>query len=95
MFNTESIITGPHQVSIPKVSIEQVKAARALLRWSQSDLSKASGVSIPTVKRLEAQTGEIGGRDDTALAIRAALESAGVQFIEANGGGAGVRLRRS
>lgn len=80
-------------MSIPKVSIEQVKAARALLRWSQNDLAEKSGVSIPTVKRLEAATGEIGGRADTIAAIRSALESAGVEFIAENGGGAGVRLR--
>ncbi|TDK49708.1 helix-turn-helix domain-containing protein [Antarcticimicrobium luteum] len=80
-------------MSIPKVSVEQVKAARALLRWSQGDLANRSGVSLPTIKRLEAATGEIGGRVDTANSIRAALESAGVQFIEENGGGPGVRLR--
>ena len=38
---------------MPKVSIRQIKAARALLGWSQETLAKASGVSIPTVKRLE------------------------------------------
>lgn len=76
-----------------KVSIEQVKAARALLRWSQADLAGASGISLPTIKRLEAATGEIGGRDDTAAAISAALEAAGVEFIPENGDGVGVRLR--
>ncbi len=80
-------------MSIPKVSIEQVKAARALVRWSQSDLAKASEVSIPTIKRLEAATGAIGGRDETEKAIRDALERAGVEFIAENGGGAGVRLK--
>ena len=77
-----------------KVSIEQVKAARALLRWSQSDLAGASGISLPTIKRLEAATGEIGGREDTTTAIRAALEAAGVEFIPENGAGAGVRLKK-
>lgn len=81
-------------MSIPKVSIEQVKAARALLRWSQADLAEASSVSLPTIKRLEASTGEVGGREDTGNAIRAALEAAGVEFIAENGGGAGVRLRK-
>lgn len=81
-------------MSIPKVSIRQVKAARALLSWSQSDLAAASGVSEPTIKRLEASDGEIGGRAATAEAIRAALEAAGVEFIAENGGGAGVRLRK-
>jgi predicted transcriptional regulator len=81
-------------VSIPKVSVEQIKAARALLRWTQHDLAEASGVSIPTVKRLEADGGTLGGRDSTVAAIRAALESAGVSFLDANGSGPGVRLTR-
>jgi len=71
-----------------------VKAARALLGWSQSELANQSGVSDPTVKRLEAADGELGGRLSTVEAIRAALENAGVEFIAENGGGAGVRLRK-
>jgi hypothetical protein len=51
-------------------------------------------VSIPTVRRLESQDGDIGGRAETGEKIRAALEAAGVEFIAENGGGAGVRLRR-
>jgi transcriptional regulator with XRE-family HTH domain len=81
-------------VSIRKVSIRQIKAARALLAWSQGDLARASNVSEPTIKRLEANDGEIGGRSETAQKIRAALEAAGVEFIPENGGGAGVRLRK-
>ena len=81
-------------MSIPKVSVEQIKAARALLRWTQHDLAEASGVSIPTVKRLEADGGTLGGRASTVAAIRAALESAGVSFLDANGSGPGVRLTR-
>jgi len=81
-------------VSIEKISIQQVKAARALLQWSQADLANASGISKPTIARLEAEPGPIGGRIDTANAIRTALEAAGVEFIAENGGGPGVRLRR-
>jgi transcriptional regulator with XRE-family HTH domain len=76
-----------------KVSVEQVKAARALLRWSQQDLAEASSVSLPTIKRLEAETGPMGGRSGTVDSIRKALEAAGADFIEENGGGAGVRLK--
>lgn len=82
-------------MSIPKVSIEQVKAARALLRWSQVDLAAASGISLPTIKRLEASTGVVGGREETGAAICAALQAAGVEFIPENGGGVGVRLRKA
>lgn len=80
--------------SIPKVSIRQVKAARALLAWSQIDLARHSGVSEPTVKRLESQDGELGGRADTGDKIVAALEAAGIIFVDENGEGPGVRLRK-
>ena|SRR5579862_3836715 len=76
------------------VTTAQVKAARALLGWSQSDLARRSGVSEPTIARLEALKGEFGGRVGTAKRIRTALETAGVEFIEENGGGLGVRLRK-
>lgn len=65
-----------------------------MLAWSQEDLAVAATVSIPTIKRLEAQDGILGGRVATELKIRSALESAGVEFIDENGGGPGVRLRR-
>lgn len=81
-------------MSIPMVSIRQIKAARALVGMSQNDLAKASGVSVPTIKRLESQEGEMGGRPATILAIRSALEAAGVIFVPENGEGPGVRLRK-
>ncbi|WP_182872478.1 helix-turn-helix domain-containing protein [Bradyrhizobium diazoefficiens] len=81
-------------MSILKVSIRQIKAARALLGWSQDDLANQSGVSAPTVKRLEAADGDVGGRAKTGDALVAALEKAGVEFIPENGGGAGVRMKR-
>jgi transcriptional regulator with XRE-family HTH domain len=76
------------------VTTRQVKAARALLGWSQADLAQHSGVSEPTVARLESVDGELGGREDTAEKIRTAIEIAGIEFIDENGGGRGVRLRR-
>jgi predicted transcriptional regulator len=85
---------GATEKSILKVSIRQIKAARALLAWSQEELAVAADVSIPTIKRLEAQEGLIGGRDETGAKIRMALESAGIVFIDENGGGPGVRLRK-
>lgn len=85
-------------MSIPKVSVRQIKAARALLDWSQSELANRSGVSTPTIKRLEVGKGELGGRTETVTAICAALEAAGVVFL-ADGemlvGGPGVRLRQA
>jgi predicted transcriptional regulator len=76
------------------ISVRQMKAARALLAWSQGDLAAASGISEPTVARLESDDGPIGGRAETGEKLVAALEKAGVQFIAENGGGAGVRLKR-
>jgi predicted transcriptional regulator len=80
--------------SILKVSIRQLKAARSLLDWSQEELATAADVSIPTIKRLEAQDGPLGGRNETGLKIRSALENAGIEFIDENGGGPGVRLKK-
>lgn len=77
--------------------VEQIKAARALLGWNQSELAKAAAISVPTIKRLEAQSGPLTGYDRTQQAIRSALEAAGVEFLEdgqaSASGGAGVRLR--
>jgi len=81
-------------LSIRKVSIRQVKAARSLLAWSQDQLAAESGVSVPTIKRLEAEDGLLRGRPDTGEKIINALEAAGVIFVEENGEGPGVRLRK-
>ena len=62
--------------------------------WSQDQLAIKAGVSIPTIKRLEANDGPLGGRSETGTRIRSALEAAGIEFIEENGGGPGVRLRK-
>ena len=81
--------------SIRKVSTRQIKAARALLSWSQSDLSLTSGVSIPTIKRLEARDGPLSGYPATAKKIISAFDAAGIEFIDENGGGMGVRLKKT
>ena len=81
-------------MSILKVSIRQIKAARALLGWSQDDLASGSDLSIPTIKRLEAAEEEIGGRQESREAIVGALQEGGIEFIAENGGGIGVRLAK-
>jgi predicted transcriptional regulator len=73
---------------------ELVRAARALLRWEQRDLAETSAVSLPTIKRLEAKPGPLGAHASTQAALRTALEKAGIEFIDENGGGPGVRLRK-
>ncbi len=79
-------------MSTKKLSVRLVKAARALLDWSQDDLAKASGVSSPTIGRLEAEDGELGGRAETGEKLRRALEKAGIEFT--NGNAPGVRLKK-
>jgi transcriptional regulator with XRE-family HTH domain len=72
----------------------QIRAARALIRWSAEDLARASAVSVTTIRRAELAgdvTSLTTANDQT---IRRALESAGVEFIDENGGGPGVRLRK-
>jgi transcriptional regulator with XRE-family HTH domain len=73
---------------------ELVRAARALLRWEQRHLAEASSVSLPTIKRLETKPGVMIAHQVTILALRGAFERAGVEFIDENGGGPGVRLRK-
>jgi hypothetical protein len=77
------------------ISSAQLRAARALLRWSALDLAKASKVGVATIRRVEIIEGEIPVTAANEGALRAALESAGVEFIDENGGGPGVRLRKS
>ena len=70
------------------------RAARALLGWQQKDLVEASGVSISTVGAFEAKAeqGRLTTMNNKALVE--AFEKAGVEFIDENGGGPGVRLRK-
>jgi transcriptional regulator with XRE-family HTH domain len=74
------------------ISSEQVRAARALIRWEQRDLAEASRVSLPSIKRLETTPGPLAAQARTIEALRAALEAAGVEFT--NGDQPGVRLRK-
>jgi hypothetical protein len=72
----------------------QIRAARAIINWSAEDLARHSSVSLRTIRRAE-----LGDRQTTMtapnnLAIRRAFEMAGVEFIDENGGGPGVRLAK-
>ena len=76
------------------VTSEVIRAARALLRWDQRNLAEASSISLPTIKRLESNPGTLEAHTSTVAALTRALEKAGVEFIDENGGGPGVRLRK-
>jgi hypothetical protein len=78
----------------PPLLALQIRAARALLRWSAEELAEASALGANTVRRAEVTEGATSLTAANDRAIRRALEDAGVEFIDENGGGAGVRLRK-
>ena len=63
-----------------------------MLGWSQQELADKAGVGIVTIRQLEAGAHE--PRRATLQVVRRSLESAGVEFIDENGGGAGVRFKK-
>jgi transcriptional regulator with XRE-family HTH domain len=71
----------------------QIRAARHLLGLSQADVAAATGLSLPTIKRVESER-DVPVSQETLAAVRAMLETAGVEFLPQDNGGAGVRLRR-
>jgi hypothetical protein len=72
----------------------QIRAARSLIRWRAEDLAKESAVGIATIRRAELADGPTSLTAANDQAIRRALEGAGIEFIDENGGGPGVRLRK-
>jgi hypothetical protein len=78
----------------PSLHAAQIRAARALLRWSAEELAQASALGANTVRRAEVSEGATSLTAANDRAIRRALEDAGVEFIDENDGGPGVRLRR-
>lgn len=78
----------------PPLTSAQIRAGRALIRWRAEDLAEASAVGVATIRRAELADGQTAMTVANQIAIRRALEAAGVEFIDQNGGGPGVRLRR-
>ena len=79
------------------ITAAQIRAARALLGIDQKTLAELSGLSVPTIQRMEASDGVIRGNVDSLMKLIAALEAAGLEVIgegaASPGGGRGVRLR--
>jgi hypothetical protein len=88
-------MTVKKSTAAPRLTSAQVRAARALLRWSAADLAANSQVGVATIRRVEVIDGELPVIAANEAALRRALENAGVEFIDENGGGPGVRLRKS
>ncbi len=80
------------------ITANQLRAARALLSLDQRHLSRLSGLSVPTIQRMEASDGVIRGNVDSLTKLITALEAAGITFIADNvpspEGGRGIRLTR-
>jgi hypothetical protein len=76
------------------LTASQIRAARALLRWSAEDLAQQSAVGVATIRRAEVSEDKTSLTIPNNSAIRTSLEIAGVEFIDENGGGPGVRLRK-
>lgn len=80
------------------ISSGQLKAARALLGIDQRDLAELSGLSLPTIQRMEASEGVIRGNVDSLMKLLDALDRAGIIVIRPGdvsdaAGGRGVRLK--
>jgi transcriptional regulator with XRE-family HTH domain len=71
----------------------QIRAARHLAGLSQEDIRKATGLSLPTIRRVESDL-DVPVSEEAVAKVRHALEKAGVIFVDENGEGAGVRLRK-
>ena len=81
------------------ITAAQLRAARALASLDQRALAEVSGLSVPTIQRMEASDGVIRGNVDSLTKLVSALENAGVELIgegaSSAGGGRGVRLRNA
>lgn len=79
------------------ITAAQMRAARALIGIDQRTLARLAGVSLPTIQRMEASSGNVRGIVDSLTKVVAALDEAGVELIGENaastGGGRGVRLK--
>ena len=79
------------------ITAAQLRAARSLLGMDQRDLAKASGLSLPTIQRMEASEEVIRGQVESLMKLIAALEAAGIELINqgavSDSGGRGVRLK--
>ena len=75
------------------ITSDQIRAARALLDWTRSDLAEKSGIGASALMRIEAAVGVPGGNLKTMQAVISAFEKAGIEFIGTPESGAGVRWK--
>jgi hypothetical protein len=82
------------QLRVRPLTSGQIRAARSLIRWTADELAAASALSVATIRRAELKESVTALTAANDLAIRRAFEVAGVEFIDENGGGPGVRLAK-
>ena len=76
------------------ITSHQIRAARALIGWSQRELAERAEVGVATVRRIEGMPAYVAGNIHTIMSIKTALEIGGVVFIEqTDSRGPGVQLR--
>jgi hypothetical protein len=73
----------------------QIRCSRAALRWTSAQVASAAGVGIQTVKRFEAYDGVPPSRSSSLMAIRGAMEAAGIEFIGTPDDAPGIRVRKT
>ncbi|WP_313617979.1 helix-turn-helix transcriptional regulator [Agrobacterium sp.] len=76
-----------------KITGAQIRAARALKRWTLQDLAERASVGLSTIRRAEAEDGPPSIMTANLKVIQMAFEDAGIEFIHDNGGGVGVRFK--
>jgi transcriptional regulator with XRE-family HTH domain len=76
------------------ITSDQIRAARALLKWSGKDLAEKSGVGFSTIMKMESEPGVPNSNFKTFEAIRKAFEEAGVEFTGSPDAQAGVRWKK-
>ncbi|WKL23715.1 helix-turn-helix transcriptional regulator (plasmid) [Agrobacterium tumefaciens] len=76
-----------------KITGAQIRAARALKRWTLQDLADRASMGLSTIRRAEAEDGVPTITTANLKLIQMTLEDSGIEFIEANGGGVGVRFK--
>ena len=81
-------------MKLKSLTSAQIRAARALIRWSAEDLARESALGVTTIRRAELAESETSMTTANDLAVRRTLEAAGVRFIDEDGDGPGVRLRK-
>ena len=81
-------------INVNMITAEQIRGARAMLRWSAKQLAEQAGLSWPTVQRMESTRGVPSGLSKNLELVQRALEGAGIIFIDEDDEGPGVRIKK-